>query len=403
MMASPGSPNRFWYVSGATLLSLLCLTGCAGEKVQAKKSAGADTIPVTLGAVVQKAMPVEVRTIGTVQAYRTVSIRTQVSGELVKVNFAEGQDVTQGQPLFEIDPRPFDQALRQAEAALAKDVAQIKQFEANIAKSLAQAQNAQVQADRYAKLVEQGVASKEQNDQFRSSADSMVAANRADEAALESAKAALASDRAQIEKAKLDLSYCTIRAPIAGRTGNLLVHNGNVVKANDIPLVVINQIQPIFVAFSVPQQYLPDVKKYMLAGTLRVLAVPKESGAPVGGDLDFVDNSIDVTTGTIQLKGKFTNVDRTMWPGQFVDTILTLTTQSNAIVIPSQAVQTGQQGQFVFAVKDDMTVESRPIVTGRSIGGETVVESGVRPGERVVTDGQLRLVPGSKIREVKRG
>jgi multidrug efflux system membrane fusion protein len=371
--------------------------------VQAKKSTPADIVPVTLGAVVQKAMPVEVRTIGTVQAYRTVSIRTQVSGELVKVNFAEGQDITQGQPLFEIDPRPFDQALRQAEASLAKDVAQIKQFEANIAKSLAQAQNAQVQADRYSKLVEQGVASREQNDQFRSSADAMVAANKADEAALESARAALASDRAQIEKAKLDLSYCTIRAPIAGRTGNLLVHNGNVVKANDIPLVVINQIQPIFVAFSVPQQFLPDVKKFMLAGTLRVLAVPKESGAPVAGDLDFVDNAIDVTTGTIQLKGKFANVDRTMWPGQFVDTVLTLTTQNNAIVIPSQAVQTGQQGQFVFAVKDDMTVESRNIVTGRTISGETVVDSGLRPGERVVTDGQLRLVPGSKIREVKRG
>jgi multidrug efflux system membrane fusion protein len=260
-----------------------------------------------------------------------------------------------------------------------------------------------VQADRYSKLVEQGVASREQNDQFRSSADAMVAANKADEAALESARAALASDRAQIEKAKLDLSYCTIRAPIAGRTGNLLVHNGNVVKANDIPLVVINQIQPIFVAFSVPQQFLPDVKKFMLAGTLRVLAVPKESGAPVAGDLDFVDNAIDVTTGTIQLKGKFANVDRTMWPGQFVDTVLTLTTQNNAIVIPSQAVQTGQQGQFVFAVKDDMTVESRNIVTGRTISGETVVDSGLRPGERVVTDGQLRLVPGSKIREVKRG
>ena len=241
-----------------------------------------DIVPVTLGAVVQKAMPVEVRTIGTVQAYRTVSIRTQVSGELVKVNFAEGQDVTQGQPLFEIDPRPFDQALRQAEASLAKDVAQIKQFEANIAKSLAQAKNAQVQADRYAKLVEQGVASREQNDQFRSSADAMVAANRADEAALESAKAALASDRAQIEKAKLDLSYCTIRAPIAGRTGNMLVHNGNVVKANDIPLVVINQIQPIFVAFSVPQQFLPDVKKFMLAGTLRG-AGGAQGKRPAGG------------------------------------------------------------------------------------------------------------------------
>jgi membrane fusion protein, multidrug efflux system len=403
MIAPPGIAHRFWYLPFGISISLLCLSGCSGEKVQAKKSTPADIVPVTLGAVVQKAMPVEVRTIGTVQAYRTVSIRTQVSGELVKVNFAEGQDITQGQPLFEIDPRPFDQALRQAEASLAKDVAQIKQFEANIAKSLAQAQNAQVQADRYAKLVEQGVASREQNDQFRSSADAMVAANKADEAALESARAALASDRAQIEKAKLDLSYCTIRAPIAGRTGNLLVHNGNVVKANDIPLVVINQIQPIFVAFSVPQQFLPDVKKFMLAGTLRVLAVPKESGAPVAGDLDFVDNAIDVTTGTIQLKGKFANVDRTMWPGQFVDTVLTLTTQNNAIVIPSQAVQTGQQGQFVFAVKDDMTVESRTIVTGRTISGETVVDSGLRPGERVVTDGQLRLVPGSKIREVKRG
>jgi multidrug efflux system membrane fusion protein len=402
MKDSQGTVNRIWQLFGLVLASLIVLAGCDKGVVQAKKSMPVETVPVQLGAVVQKAMPVEIRTIGTVQAYSIVSIKTLVNGEIVKVDFAEGQDVKRGDMLFEIDPRPYQQALRGAEAALAKDQAQIKQFEANIAKSLAQAQNAKVQADRYARLVQQGVASKEQNDTFQSSADAMLAANKADEAALESARAALASDRAAIEKAKLDLEYCAIRAPISGRTGNLLVHEGNVVKANDIALVVINQVQPVFVALSVPGQYLPDVKKYMTSGRLKVRATAKEGGQAEVGDLDFVDNAIDVNTGTIQLKGKYSNENRTLWPGQFVDTVLTLTTQSDAIVIPAQAVQTSQQGQFVYVVKPDQTVESRSIVVGRTVTGETVVQKGLQPGERVVTDGQLRLVPGSKIREVKR-
>jgi multidrug efflux system membrane fusion protein len=384
------------------LAALFFLSGCSGGRtVQAKKPASDDAVPVTVAEVVQKPMPVQLRAIGSVEPYSTVSVKSQIGGELMRVYFTEGQDVSKGDLLFQIDPRPYEQALSQAEAALARDQAQTKQAEANVARDIAQAQHAKTQAGRYSKLADEGVVSKEQNEQMRTSANAAEQAIRADQAAVDSARAAANADRAAIERAKLDLLYCSIRSPIAGRTGNLLVNQGNVVKAVDISLVVINQVRPIYVAFNLPGVNLGEIKRNMAMGKLKVEAIPKDGRPPVYGALTFVDNNIGTTTGTILLKGTFANETRKLWPGEFLDVVLTLRTESNAIVAPSQAIQTGQQGQFVYTVNQDQRVQSRSVKVARRVGDEVVIESGLKGGERVVTDGQLRLIPGSKIKETK--
>ena len=316
-------------------------------------------------------MPVQIIAIGNVEAFASVSIKPLVSGALESIHFNEGQDVRKGQLLFAIDKRPFEAALAQAQANLARDKAT--------------AANARADAGRYASLQQQGVASKQQADQSASAADSYDAAVRADSAA--------------IDTAKLELNYCTIYSPIDWRTGSYQVKPGNMVKANDVPvLIVINQISPIYLDFAIPEQYLADVKKYMAQGPLRVEAtIPNDAGPPEIGTVTFVDNAMDNTTATIRLKGTFANEKRRLWPGQFVNTVLTLTSERNAVVVPAQALQTGQNGQFVFVVKADNTVESRPVIAGRTVGGVTVIEKGVAQGETVVTDGQLRLIPGAKV------
>lgn len=356
-------------------LTLIAAAGCSSQKVQpaAKEK---EAVPVLTATVVEKTVPVQVRAIGTVEAYSTVSIKAQVTGQVTALHFKEGQDVKKGDPLFTIDPRSFEADLKQAEANLARD--------------MAQAADAEVQAQRGEKLVEQGIIAKELYDRLRATADALEAAVRA--------------DRAAVENAKLQLSYCTIDSPLNGRTGSLMVHPGNLVKANDVPvLVVINQIQPIYANVSLPEHYLGEIKKYMATGRLKVAAfLPADPKNPEQGVLTFVDNTVDRATGTIRVKATFANRARRLWPGQFVDTVLTLTEQLNAIVVPSQAIQTGQAGTYVFIVKSDLTAESRPVVTGRPLDGETVVEKGLEPGEKVVTDGQLRLVPGAKV-ELKSG
>ncbi|MBZ5513356.1 MAG: efflux RND transporter periplasmic adaptor subunit [Acidobacteriia bacterium] len=351
-------------------LSLLAFAlGCSSQ-AQAPKTRDTPSVPVVVVPAVQKTVPVEIRAIGNVEAFSTVSVKSQVEGIVERAHFMEGQDVQEGDLLFTVDSRPFETALHQAEANLARDAAVEK--------------NAKAQADRYTKLFEAGIVSQEQYDQFQTSAESYEAAVRADKAA--------------IEKAKLDLSYCTIRSPIAGRTGSHIVHEGNLVKANaDTPLVVINQISPIYVNFSVPEGYLSDIRRYWARGELRVQAIVPNVNRPPEGLLTFLDNTVDTTTGTVKLKAKFDNLDRQLWPGQFGNVVLRLTTQPNAIVVPSQAVQTGQSGQYVFVIKPDMTAESRPIIVGRSLDGETVVDQGLQPDERVVIDGQLRLAPGMKV------
>jgi membrane fusion protein, multidrug efflux system len=345
----------------------LSLGGCA------KKAAlppAAPVVPVSVAQVLKKAVPIELRAIGNVEAYSTVSIKAQVSAELMEVHFREGQDVKKGDLLFTLDKRPFQAALQQAQANLARD--------------RAQAQIAEVQAQRYAKLFQAGVVAKEQFDQLKASE--------------EAAQAVVKADEASVEYDKLQLQYCSIYSPVDGRTGALMVHVGNLVKANDVPiLIVINQIQPIYVDFSIPEQYLAEVKRYMASGKLSVEADLAGNPAPEMGVLSFVDNNVDQTTGTIKLKGTYTNSQRRLWPGQFVNTVLRLAEQENAVVVPSQAVQTGQDGNFVFVVKANQTAESRKVVVGREQGAETVIAQGLVPGETVVTDGQLRLVDGSKV------
>jgi multidrug efflux system membrane fusion protein len=383
------------------LFGLFLLSSCSGNRATATQ--GQVGVPVLAAAAVRKAVPVEITAIGNVEAYSTVAVKTLVGGELTEVHFKEGQDVRQGDMLFTIDPRPFEATLKQAEANLARDTAFLKQSEANLARDEAQAKNAEVQARRYGDLYREGVVAKELSDQFHTSADALEATLRADRAAIDNANAAIQADKAARENALLQLAYCFISSPMNGRTGNLIVHQGNVVKANDLALVTINQIQPIYVTFTVPEQNLPEIKRAMATHTLEVRAVvPKEEKDPERGTLTFVDNMVDAATGTIRLKGTFINPNKRLWPGQFVHVVLILSTLPDAVVVPSRAVQTGQSGQYVFVIRPDSTVEIRSVTIGSSIQGEIIIERGLTPGETVVTDGQLRLVPGAKV-TVKNG
>jgi len=387
---------------GAVVLAACLLSSCSGNRANARSglSTDAEAMPATVAVAIRKTVPIEVNAIGNVEAYSTVSVKALASGELMEVCFQEGQEVKKGDLLFQIDPRPFESALRRAEGNLARDTAQLHQAEANLARDTFQARNADVQVRRYEDLLKEGVVAKEVFDQFRTTADAFEATLQADQASVEFANAAIRSDRAAIENAKLELEYCTIRSPMDGRTGNLVVHRGNIVKANEIPpLVVITQIQPIYVSFSVPEQHLSDIKKHMAAGKLEVAAtIPKEQTHAGGGVLSFIDNMVDRSTGTIRLKASFQNREKLLWPGQFVDVSLQLSTRPNSICVPSRAVQTGQSGQYVFVVKPDSTVEARVVAASMSMRGEMVIEKGLEAGETVVTDGQLRLAPGVKIK-----
>ncbi len=358
------------------LASLVLNTSCSGGRANGKPGQPSffPAVPVMVGTATQKTVPVEVRAIGNAEAYSTVTVRSQVEGQLERIHFREGQEVKKGDLLFRIDSRPFEATLRQAEANLARDTAQAK--------------NARSQAERNNKLYEAGIVSRDQFDRFRTDADALDAAVRADKAA--------------VENAKIQLSYCSIYSPVDGLTGSLLVHEGNVVKANDASLVVINRLSPIYVTFSVPEQYFSEIKKRQMQGRLKVRAmIPGEETRPARGQLSFLNNLVDSATGTILLKGIFVNEDRRLWPGQFVNVLLTLSLRPNATVVPHQAVQTGQTGQYVFVVKNDLTVELRPVTAGETFEGDTEVEKGLRPGERVVTDGQLLLYPGAKV-EIKK-
>jgi multidrug efflux system membrane fusion protein len=358
-------------------------------------------VPVTVAQAVEKSIPIQVKPIGNVESYSSIPVKAQVGGELIQIHFKEGQDVRKGDLLFEIDRRPYEQALRQAEANLNRDIAQEKQADANLARDVAQSKNAEVQAARYAKLAGEGVVSKEQNDQMRTNAGSLEASTRADQAALESARASVSADRAAVEKAKLDLGYCVIRSPIDGRTGSLQVKVGTLIKANaDTPMVTINQIYPAYVAFSVPEDQLTAIRRSMAARPLEVEAFVPNDPQPATGQLTFIDNTVDSATGSIKLKALFANKERKLWPGQFVNVVLTVGNEGKVTVIPAEAVQNGQKGQFVFVVKADKTVESRVVTLGRANGHEIVIQQGVKPGETVVTDGQLRLVPGFKVEVV---
>ena len=379
-----------------------CLIGLAGcQKEQAKGPAGPPVVPVTVAKVDSESVPTELRVVGTVDASSIVQVKSQVAGQLERVAFAEGQNVKQGDLLFVIDQQPYQDALRQAEAAAARDRAQVNQAQAALARDAAQAKFAETDAARYSELQKAGVVSKSQYDQSRTNADATRETARATEASIESARAALAADEAAVASAKLNLGYCEIHAPISGRTGNLLVHPGNLVKVNDVPMVIIHQVAPIFVNFSVPEQHLASVRRLAANHKLPVRAFSQDNpGHLAEGYLSVIDNTVDASTGTIHLKGTFENRDATLWPGQFVTVVLTLDTIQNATVAPAEAVQAGQQGQFVYVVKADNHVEARVVTVGRAFGRKTIIDQGLKPGETVVTDGQLRLFPGAEIRAV---
>ena len=346
-------------------------------------------------------MPQEIKGIGGVEPSATVQIKSQIAGELTAVHFTEGANVKKGDLLIEIDSRPYTEALRQAEAATAKDRAQLRQAEATLDKDNAQMKNAQVLAARYDSLRKDGVTSREQSEQMQTNLESLRQSARADQAAIESSRAAVDTDLATIDRAKLDLSFCQIRSPISGRAGNLLVHPGNLVKVSDVPLVVINQIEPIFVGFGVPEQYLGEIRKNNNERKLPVTVSLQEDPHKVAhGFLSVIDNTVDNTTGTIRLKATFDNQERVLWPGQLVNASLTLDTQKNVTVVPAEAVQAGQQGQFVYVVKADQGVEMRPVTVGRTINDKIVINKGVAAGETIVIDGQLMLYPGAHVKPV---
>lgn len=408
--AAPGCAGRsgyqaFWILLVAAIAGFLCLTACTnsgaitsaapGGGKGGKKGAGGD-VPVTVAMAAQKNVPVEVQVIGNVEAYSTITVKAQVGGQLIRVNFKEGDFVRKGDLLFTIDRRPLEAALNQAIANVARDEAALGQAEANLARDAAQAKYAESQAVRYARLFQDKIVSRDQAEQLRANADAVAQAVVADNAAIASAKAGIGASQAAVENARVQLSYTEIRSPIDGRTGNLTVKQGNVVMANSMDLMTINEVSPIYVTFAVPEAQLPAIKRYMAAGKLTVRARPQDDpGGEESGTLTFVDNAVDMTTGTIKLKGTFGNADHKLWPGQFVRVTLRLTTQNNAVVVPNQAIQSGQNGSFIYVVKADRTVEARPVTTGARVDQDMVVESGLEPGETVVTEGQLRLAPGT--------
>jgi multidrug efflux system membrane fusion protein len=368
-------PNTIQRSIALPIAAVLIMTvaGCSKAETKAVAAPSAPAVPVVIATAVQKDVPVSIRSIGNVQAYQAVAIKSQVNSQITEVHFKQGQDVNKGDLLFDLDRRQLEADLRRAENSLLRDDAQAK--------------NNRVQSERYAKLLKEGVVAQQQYDLAVSTADA--------------SDAGVAADKDAVEFAKVQLQYTKIFAPINGRTGDLMVDLGNLVKANDVPLVTINQISPIYVNFNIPEQQLADVKRYSGEGSLHVLAVISgQVDQPIEGKLTFIDNTVDQTTGTIKLKGTFTNADRRLWPGQFVDVVLTLTTQPNAIVVPSQAVQTGQQGQFVFVIKPDNTADMRPVTVKRTVGPDSVISTGLQPGERVVIDGQVRLIKGMKV-EIK--
>jgi multidrug efflux system membrane fusion protein len=347
------------------IAAALAAAGCGAEK----KARTEEKVPVTVAVAETRDVPLDIRVVGNVQPMQTVAVRAQVTGQLTRVWFREGDDVRHGQTLFTIDPRPYQAALAQAQANLARDEAQLR--------------NAEAEAVRYGELVKKDYVTKEEY-------GSIVAA-------AEAARAVVAADRAAIDNARVSLSYCEIRSPLDGRTGGLQVHAGNIVRANDTePMVVINQIAPVYVQFAVPESDFQRIRASQRRATVPVAAMSQGSAHAESGRLSFVDNAVDPTTGTITLKASFPNTQHTLWPGQYVNVTMTIGSYNAAVVIPAQAVQTGQRGQYVYVVHD-AAVEMRPVTVGQQVQQQAIIDRGIRAGETVVTDGQIRLTPKSKV------
>jgi membrane fusion protein, multidrug efflux system len=395
------SRKTLWPVVGVATLVLLA--GCSTSGVSAggkggKKGFGGGDVPVTVAKVSQRTVPVEEQVIGNVEAYSTISVKAQVNGQLTEVHFKEGDFVKKNDLLFVIDPRPFQAALDQAVATVAKDEAVLGQAKATLARDEANLRYQKATADRYAALFQGGIISKDQSEQLVATADATSQAVAADKASIDSASADLASAHAAVDSARVQLGYTTIRSPIDGRTGNVSVKLGNVVAATNVELVTITQVEPIYATFSVPEALLSEIRRYMEQRPLTVRAqIQDDASTEESGTLTFVDNSVDTTTGTIKLKGTFENRDHKLWPGQFVRVTLRLSERPNAVVVPNEAIQTGQNGTFVYVVKANRSVEVRPVITSLRVNQDMVVDKGLEAGEMVVTEGQLRLAPDSRV------
>jgi len=401
-----------WISTGGVCLLAAALAGCGstadatgatgggggGGRGGRGVGGGGGPVPVVVGRVVQKDIPVDLASIGNVEAYSTISIRSQITGILQDVRFREGDFVKTGQLLFTVDPRPYQAAVDQAEATLTRDKALLVQAEAQLQKDLASDQYNSAEAKRLASLHERGLVPRDQSEQGKASADASSATVNADKANIEGAKATLVAQQAAVESARLQLAYTQIKSPIDGHTGNMMIKAGNLVSANQTELITITQVEPIYVTFSLPAMHLDDIKKHSADGSVAVTATPQTAGGqPANGKLTFLDNAVDPSTDTIKLKATFANSDRALWPGQFARVSVRVAVLPNATVVSTEAVQTGQDGQFVFLVKPDQTVEQRPIKVGQTVDQDVVITAGLRPGDQVVTEGQLRLEPGSRI------
>lgn len=354
----------------ALIIGLL-LSACSGSE-EKKAASERPPAPVVLGQTRTASVPVSVLAIGRVEALATVSLRSQVGGQLQKVHFAEGQLVKVGQLLANIDPRPYQAALDQAIANLERDEATLREYRREV--------------ERNQKMVERNFISRQDYDKSVAQAESQAATVKADQAA--------------IEKARLDLANCSITAPLTGQTGSLLINPGNIIQANSDTLVVIKQVQPTYVTFAVPERELSQIRRRMAKATLKVaVTLPPPSDLVEQGELTFVDNQVDAKTGTVTLKGTFANTDLGLWPGQFVNVSLDLYTLDGAVLAPARAIQNGPQGQLVFVAKPDLTVEARPVQTGPLHDQEVVIVKGLAAGEKVVVDGQLALYTGAKVYE----
>ena len=337
---------------GALVFILLALQMACSSKGQQQPKA-APAIPVTVTKSITKEMPIEVTAIGNVQPVVGVAIRSQVTGRMLKVNFKEGDYVRKGDLLFTLDSRPFVEAVKEAQANLQHAISGVATAQAVLGKDTAQQKYAATEAGRYDVLMKEGVVSKEQAEQFKANADSYNATLNADRSSIETARSQVRQSQAALDNTKVQLSYTQLRSPMNGRTSSSIVTAGNLVSANDsTPLVTINQVSPINVAFTVPEKYLSDVQKYASSGKLKVVAQLDANNSRIGS-LSAFDNAVSQATGTLQLKGSFLNEDNLLWPGRFVNIVLTLTNQPDAIVVPTQAVQTSQQGQFIYVVKPD--------------------------------------------------
>jgi membrane fusion protein, multidrug efflux system len=371
------SPLRAWII-GAALILIVIIFGAAHlrstNSANAAARAASAAVPVSAATVATRTLQIRLTTVGNVEAYTTVAVKARVDGQIKRVHFREGDRVAKDAPLFEIDPRPFEAGLRQAEANLDRDRALLA--------------NAVSQRRRYEDLLKKGFISEEAFNQIKTNFDSANAVVRADEA--------------NVENLRLQLEYAHIRSPIDGVAGRVLIQEGNLVRANDTnALVMLNQVTPIYVAFAAPEQHLATIRAGMTKASLKVIATIADSKESAEGKLTFIDNGVDTTTGTVKLKGEFANRDRKLWPGQFVNVVLNLYDQAEAIVVPGTAIQNGPEGPIAFVIRADQTVELRKVRVDRNDGDMTVIAAGLKPGEIVVTEGQLRLTDHAKVNVVK--